>query len=62
MPHEVSRAWLEEHGCPKEDFGDVPIPFVRMPPAFEEQLMDLAHYMESDDKPGVYDLESFSGG
>ncbi|MXY43548.1 MAG: hypothetical protein F4Y50_05760 [Dehalococcoidia bacterium] len=31
MPWRVSEEWLQEHGCPRREFGDVPIPSCERP-------------------------------
>ncbi len=60
MPPWVSEAWLKEHGCRREKFGDVPIPFVWMPEGCLPPEFDLASYGEMEDQPGGYELEWFS--
>ena len=39
MPSWVSGSWLKEHRCAGENFGDIRIPFVRIPPDYEPQRM-----------------------
>lgn len=56
----VTESWLTEHGCAAENFGDVPIPFVRMPPDYEPSAFELAIYEETDGEPGHYELQWFS--
>ena len=60
MPPWVSESWLRERGCAGENFGDIPIPFVRMPPDYEPARYELAIYEEIDEDPGCYELEWFS--
>ena len=60
MPPWVSESWLKEHGCRREQFGDVPIPFVWMPGGYEPPMFDLATYGEMEDQPGGYELWWFS--
>ena len=60
MPPWVCEAWLKEHGCRREEFGDVPIPLVRMPGGYETPMFDLATYGEMEDQPGGYELRWFS--
>ena len=60
MPPWVSESWLREHGCRREKFGDVPIPFVWMPDAYQLPEFDRASYGEMEDQPGGYELERFS--
>ena len=60
MPRVVSRPWLEAHRCDTEDFGEVPVPVVRMPPDFEADFDTFATYWEIENRPGFYELESFS--
>ena len=47
---------MKERGCTGENFGDIPIPFVRMPPDYKPGADDLAIYGE----PGRDELEWFS--
>ena len=51
---------MKERGCVGENFGDIPIPFVRMPPDYEPPALDLAIYEEIDGEPGSYELEWFN--
>ena len=60
MPPWVSESWLKEHGCVGENFGDIPIPLVRMPPDYEPAAYELAIYEEIEGEPGRYELEWFS--
>ena len=60
MPPWVSESWLKERGCAGENFGDIPIPFVRMPPDYEPAAYELAIYEEIEGEPGCYELEWFS--
>ena len=61
MPSWVPESWLKEHGCAGENFGDIPIPFVRTPPDYEPPMYDLGIYEEIDGEPGCYELEWLSG-
>ena len=56
MPPWISESWLKERGCAGENFGDIPVPFVRMPPDYEPAMYDLAIYEEIDGEPGCYEL------
>ena len=60
MPPWVSESWLKERGCAGENFGDIPIPFVRMPPDYQSAAYDLAIYEEVDGELGRYELEWFN--
>ena len=60
MPPWVSESWLKKRGCAGENFGDIPIPFVRVPPDYEPAAYDLAIYEEIDEEPGHYELEWFN--
>ena len=53
MPWWVSDSWLKEHGCVRRDFGDAPIPFVRMPGSNELPKGDLATYGKIDGEHGL---------
>ena len=44
MPPWLSESWLKKRGGVAENFGDIPIPFVRVPPDYESALYDLAIY------------------
>ena len=60
MPPWVSESWLKEHGCRREKFGDVPIPFVWIPDGYQLPEFDLAIYGEIEGEPGHYEFEWFS--
>ena len=60
MPPWVSESWLKEHGCRREKFGDVPIPFVWIPDGYQLPEFDLAIYGEMEDQPEGYEFEWFS--
>ena len=59
MPPWVSESWLKECRCAGENFGDIPVPFVRMPPDYEPAIYELAIYEEIDGAPGCHELEWF---
>ncbi|MCY3567905.1 MAG: hypothetical protein OXH38_04720, partial [Chloroflexi bacterium] len=60
MPWRVSEEWLQEHGCPRREFGDVPIPFVWTPDGDGPPEFDLATYGAIDGEPGRYELRWLS--
>ncbi|MYH48310.1 MAG: hypothetical protein F4151_01955 [Gammaproteobacteria bacterium] len=60
MPWRVSREWLQEHGCPRKEFGEVPIPFVWTPDGDGPPEFDLATYEAIEGEPGRYDLQWLS--
>ncbi len=60
VPWWVSVSWLEEYGCHRRDFGEVPIPFVWMRDANEFPELDLATCGQIDGEPRSYELEWFS--
>ena len=60
LPPWVSESWLKKHGCTSEHFGDIPIPFVRMPADCELPMFDLATYRAIDDQPERYELQWFN--
>ena len=60
MPPWVSELWQREHGCRGEKFGDLIIPFVRMPTGHDPPMFDLATNGEMEDQPGGYELWWFS--
>ena len=61
MPTMTTRDWLEKHRCNAESIGDIPIPFVRMPPDYDSELETHATYWEYDEEPGVFELAELSG-
>ena len=60
LPPWVSESWLKKHGCTGENFGDIPIPFVRMPADYELPMFVLPTYRAIDDQPERYELQWFS--
>ena len=60
MPPWTSESWLKERACAGENFGGVPILFVRMPPGYDPSEYELAIYEQIDGEPGSYELEWFS--
>lgn len=56
----LSGEWLQEHGCPRREFGDVPIPFVWTPDGDGPPEFDLATYGAIDGEPGRYELQWLS--